>query len=404
MAPPPILDRAFVEQLIAAELPEDQELEYKRDLPRPKQAKETKTDPLEEFAKDVSAMANASGGVLLFGIEEDGKTKKPTLHPITDETFDQANVRLHAQLARLIEPRLVNVRFTEIKLAEGYVMALRIPGSLGGPHWFGKVKKRFCIRQGAHVSDFTYQELRAAFDRNASAATRARQWIADRTSGIKSGKTWRPMTYGPLAIVHVVPLVSYYQEMTPIDLDQAQSLAIQMPSPWHTGHTYDINFDGLIIHGATDQGSSNQNQLGGYSQLFRDGSIEIVMRVRNRNDPNPENKVIHPAAMFWAVRDSIVQSPRVIAALGKEGPLLIGVSLINTTGYAIHDSTNYPTSQVADRDDLTVPASYIEDARNAAALEKIGKTALDMIWQGFSYDRSPFYDKDGQPKSGLVHK
>jgi predicted HTH transcriptional regulator len=80
MAPPPILDRAFVEQLIAAELPEDQELEYKRDLPRPKQAKETKTDPLEEFAKDVSAMANASGGVLLFGIEEDGKTKKPTLH------------------------------------------------------------------------------------------------------------------------------------------------------------------------------------------------------------------------------------------------------------------------------------------------------------------------------------
>ena len=44
----------------------------------------------------------------------------------------------------------------------------------------------------------------------------------------------------------------------------------------------------------------------------------------------------------------------------------------------------------------------LEDTENKQALERVAKTALDMIWQGFSYGESPFYNGDGNPKPGLV--
>jgi hypothetical protein len=396
------LDRAFVEQLIYAERPEDQELEYKRDLPKRitdhAQASRGKADPLEEFAKDVSAIANASGGILLFGIEEDSKTKKPALYPIKDETFDQARVRLHTQLDSLIEPRLVGVSFTEIKVEGGYVMAIRIPGSLGGPHWHGKAeKRRFSIRRDGLVSQYTYQELRAAFDRNASAATRAREWIGGRMAGIKAGRTWRPLSDGPIAVVHLVPLVSYYQEMEPIDLDLARACAPKMPLPWQAGYNHDINFDGLIIYPGTVAGEDGRIELAGYNQLFRDGSMEVVMRVRVMN--NPPMKAIHKAAMLWTVRDTIIKGPVVTNSLGRSGPMMIGVSLIDTTGYALHDFQYMDTAQISDRDDLTVPTAYVENSENAEALERVARTAMDMIWQGFSFSRCPFYEDDGRIKT-----
>jgi predicted HTH transcriptional regulator len=95
------LDIIFVQQIVDAQLPENQELEYKRDLPKritdPDRASKSKTDPMEEFAKDVAAMANASGGVMLFGLAEDSETQKPIIHPIQEKTYDV--VEFHPKLS-----------------------------------------------------------------------------------------------------------------------------------------------------------------------------------------------------------------------------------------------------------------------------------------------------------------
>jgi len=140
------IDLAFVQRVIDAGLPEDQELEYKRELPKKvidhSRASQSRIDPLQEFAKDVCAMANSSGGVLLYGVAEDNETKNPTLYPITDEHYDQAQVRLHSILDSLIEPRLMGVTFEPIDVEGGYVLAVKVPGSLAGPHWHGNPEKR----------------------------------------------------------------------------------------------------------------------------------------------------------------------------------------------------------------------------------------------------------------------
>ena len=60
-----------IQSLVEDEVQEGKRLEYKRDLPG------TSADEKAEFLRDVSAFANASGGYLIYGIEDkidkDGK-------------------------------------------------------------------------------------------------------------------------------------------------------------------------------------------------------------------------------------------------------------------------------------------------------------------------------------------
>lgn len=394
------IDLTFVQRVIDAELPETQELEYKRQQPKkitnPTRADQSRPDPLEEFAKDVSAMANASGGVLLYGVAEDPESKKTTLYAIGDETYDQAQVRLHSLLDSLIEPRLMGVQFFEVPVDGGYVMGIVVPGSFAGPHWHGKSeKRRFSVRRGARVSEFTHQELRAAFDRNASATAQARQWIADRVAVIKNEQTWRQMTFGPKVIVHLVPLVSYTQQTDFVDPNQARHMADQLPCPWKHGYTHDINFDGLVIY-PRDGTYRNFLDLVAYTQVFRDGSIEVVMFTRPENNPNPDARDIRPPNIARTVHDSILKAPSVLQRLGKLGPMMIGVSLIETAGYELPDPANSDhRAHRSDRNDLTVPPLFVEDPQRVEELERTTKTALTMLWQGFGFAECPYYDDAG---------
>lgn len=392
------IDLAFVQHVIDSALPEDQGLEYKRNRPKPitdpEVSKKVKTDPFEEFAKDVAAMANASGGVLLYGVAEDPATKKPLLAPICDEPYDHANVQLQGVLDSLIEPRLMGMQFYEVPVSGGYVLGLVVPSSFAGPHWNGKPgRRRFSIRRGAQVSEYTYQELRAAFDRNASAATRARRWITERLAGIKTGKTWRPLAPGPITVVHAVPLVSYYQESSAVDLNQASQLGAKFPRPWQSGYSDSLNFDGYMIY---QTGGEEDDELFGYTQLFRDGSIEVVMSAGPSWRTDTPEDAVGPGPIAWAVHDSILQAPPLIQALNKDGPLLIGVAVMGASGhYMATRGRPDHRRHVSDRDDLVVPVVYVEHPDNEDELNRVAHTALDMIWQGFGYGRCPFYDQNG---------
>ena len=397
------IDLAFVQRVINSALPEDQELEYKRDRPKritdPELIKKVKTDPFEEFAKDVSAIANASGGVLLYGVAEDPVTRKPVLTPIGDESYDHVHVQLQGVLDSLIEPRLMGVRFYEVPVSGGYILGLVVPGSFAGPHWNGKSgRRRFSIRRGAQVSEYTYQELRSAFDRNASAATRARAWIALRLAGIKEGKTWRPLTPGPITVVHLVPLVSYYQETASVDLNQTSQLGPKLPKPWQGNYSDNLNFDGYMIY----RTGEDDDELFAYTQLFRDGSIEVVMSAGPSQRTDTSEEAVGAGPIAWAVHDSILHAAPTLQALGKDGPLLIGVAVVGASGHnmASRGRTDH-RRHVSDRDDLIVPVAYVEKPDDNAELNRVAHTALDMIWQGFGYRSCPFYDQNGNFRENL---
>ena len=66
-------DRADFQKMVDAELEETLTLEYKASP-----ALKRESDQIRELCKDVSAMANSAGGQVIYGIEEDKKTHKPS--------------------------------------------------------------------------------------------------------------------------------------------------------------------------------------------------------------------------------------------------------------------------------------------------------------------------------------
>jgi len=61
---PDALDTSTFERLVSDGVPEGQRIEFKSTLPG------STKDERQEFARDVAAMANGGGGLLLFGIGE----------------------------------------------------------------------------------------------------------------------------------------------------------------------------------------------------------------------------------------------------------------------------------------------------------------------------------------------
>jgi len=76
------ISKEALEALIASAIPEGQTLEYKRAI-----NVETTKAKLE-FCADVAAFANASGGEIIFGMDEDGDGKAKAFKPLED--FAQA--------------------------------------------------------------------------------------------------------------------------------------------------------------------------------------------------------------------------------------------------------------------------------------------------------------------------
>ncbi|WBY06709.1 ATP-binding protein [Sphingomonas sp. 7/4-4] len=102
-------NEAALLQLCVDRAPESLTLEFKRSLPGRSDRDRA------EFLKDVSALANAAGGQLVYGVEEKDGTAA-ALIPTSDEVIDDIVRRLSQVLDAGIEPRLANVSFHPVSL------------------------------------------------------------------------------------------------------------------------------------------------------------------------------------------------------------------------------------------------------------------------------------------------
>jgi hypothetical protein len=154
-----------LQELIDAQIEESARLEFKRQL-NLKTVKEKK-----EVAKDVSAFANANGGVLIYGIAESGEEGKPmmasALTPISEPNLEK---RLEDILLSATSPRL-DVRIKTIQSVDGYYIVVDIPQgypklcmvTLGG-------ENRYYRRRNFQVQMMTQEEIKEAYLRMGEAS------------------------------------------------------------------------------------------------------------------------------------------------------------------------------------------------------------------------------------------
>ena len=123
--PCPLTDE-LLDEAVAAGAPEASDLDWKSELPPAKGLPQT------DFPKDVAAMANSGGGVIVFGVRE---SQKAATERVDVGDFDEAYERtLRSAAITAISPPVFGLNIHRLGDGEKRAVVVEVPASVDGPH------------------------------------------------------------------------------------------------------------------------------------------------------------------------------------------------------------------------------------------------------------------------------
>lgn len=125
LAPAPLTD-ALLDAAVAAGVVEANDLDWKSELPPAKGLPQT------DFPKDVAAMANSGGGVIVFGVRESQKaaTERVDVGEL-DEAYERS---LRSAAITAISPSVFGLNVHRLGAEGNRAVVVEVPASVDGPH------------------------------------------------------------------------------------------------------------------------------------------------------------------------------------------------------------------------------------------------------------------------------
>lgn len=125
IGPSPV-DDALLDAAVAAGAVEANDLDWKSELPPAKGLSQT------DFPKDVAAMANSGGGVIVFGVRE---SQKAAIGRVDVGEVDEAYERsLRSAAITVISPPVFGLNVHRLGTEGNRAVVVEVPASIDGPH------------------------------------------------------------------------------------------------------------------------------------------------------------------------------------------------------------------------------------------------------------------------------
>ena len=371
-----------LERLVASKAQESMHLEFKREL-------STKWDSAatNEFLADVTAFANATGGDLIYGIDEGPDAEASDLIP--QELQADVEVRRLADiLLNNVEPRMPGVQIHPVPLAKagktGLALVVRVPQSWDGPHRVN-ISRKFYIRENRRKRELNVPEIRGLFLRNENQAQRVRDFRTERLGKILINDLPRPGAEGALMVLHVVPLQS---ALGLVRINPAQYGPYRrLPVLGTTAAQSYINLDGLLSTRGV-----NQPVTHGYTQLFRNGVFESVY-VWQKQDAG--GKANLPCELYESqIIKFVIDIRGELEFLGITGDVSVFLSVMMAQDLVLGIPFEYRDGPNGDfdRKELILPDVVVGLSGN---IGKELRPVFDCLWQCAGYDQSKNYDNSG---------
>lgn len=380
-----------IQQLCADKVTEGKDLEYKERLPG------DTPDDKREFRFDVSSLANAGGGTILFGIREmrgpDGTTGIPEEIIPLNVNPDKETLRLEQILRADVDPRIPGVQIRFIQSKEGYVGIVRVPRSWVGLHLVKHNDSyRFYSRtsKGKYILDAT--EIRNGFVAAQEGYDRLTRFRYDRVAKIVANESSASMEEGPKAVLHVLPL-SMSDPTIEFDLAPVQErLAFPPVRGSYGGWSNEHNYDGFM-----KSTRLSTQEATNYIQFFRTGAIEEVWSRFHKSD----EKILYPVSIEGSCINSLTNCVSAVKRLGVVLPLLVSLSLLGVRGYGY--KMNFWTTGEDEGERFRVSEFLLPPVLMTTldeAPSAVLRSSFDRLWNAAGIQCSPFYNDQNEWKSG----
>lgn len=343
----------------------------------------------KEFLADVTAFANAGGGDIIFGIAEvDGVASK--IIGIHVQSRDVEERRLGDLIRSGTEPRVTGFEFRWIDFENDLVLlVLRIARSWASPHRvILRGHDKFYMRNAAGKHPMNTEELRSAFLRGETFADRIRSFRRDRIGLLQTDEAPLPITQGPIAVLHLVPLISIADPPL-LKFEDYEATPRQIEGG--SGTSYLETLDGKVAFSRPEPVSS-------YTLQFRNGMIEAVLCPGVRTQAG-----VTEVAVGYLEQCMVDYLPFFFSYLKKKEirePYYLLLSLLNV------QNTVFPTDRarglnlaVQRRNTLLFPELIIDSVDQQPMTNRL-KPLCDLLWNAFGYPRSWNFSLDGswQPR------
>lgn len=364
-----------LQQLVEDGATEGPHLDFKRELP-PNWDSSAKAN----FLHDVIAFANAGGGDLIYGMDEDGNARAREVMPQRFDSVDAEVRRLQDFMLNLVEPRIKGAQVQAVTVGDGYTIVVRVPQSWAGPHR-SKVNFHFYVRDGLRNRQLDVPEIRALFLRSDSQAQRMRDFRSDRLAKIVTGQTPVPMGSGPKLVVHAISTQAA-QGVLALDPLVYFGRGRDLPRLGDTLAGVKLNLDGAF-GGTSDEG---------YTQHFRRGYFEGVWCIPSRQEyghwlpgvayEKAVNRFLHASRSEFALFGLAEELAVFLSVVGADA-----VNLSAPSDFGGHDLQKF------DRRDVLLPDVLIEPH---ISIGRGIRPAFDLMFQAAGYLGSPNYGEDGE--------
>lgn len=413
------IDEADLQSLVTYGVGESNQLDYKETLPGGDDGSK------KEFLRDVSAMANANGGDLIYGVREQGDSDTNAAAEVVGVEgvdVDAKKLWMEDLIRSGIEPRLLGVGIHVVPVGDSKVVfVVRVPRSWNGPHVVNfKGHWRFYSRHSAGNYPMDVTQLRDAILSGATLTQKLEQFRLDRLAQVVADPVLNPQAK---IVIHLQPLDSVRPEFK-VDVTMAvgeyellRSMTYDQSNPGTR-----LNFDGVLAY---HEGSERV----GYVQVFRSGAVETVDA--NILDVERDRKHYIPARSFEMKNiNAVYRRLLLLKKLGVTSPVVLHMSLLGVKNYRLFlrdefYTGNYDYSSFViqaehhpiDRDDLLLRGELIEDfqgehlagkdARGIPLLlihsGRILRPVFDTVWNAAGFGRSLHYNARGEWAGQLIH-
>ena len=262
------LSEADISSLVSNSVPERRTVEYKRQLPTSADADR------KEFLADLSSFANAGGGHIIFGIdEEDGIPTKVV--PLVLPDVDSELLKLEGMIRDGITPRMVaQLRAVPVS-PSGHVLVIVVPRSWASPHMVTfKGHGKFYARNSAGKYAIDVTELRRAFTLAAQVGDEMRLYRRERLAALMTGDFLMPMAEGAKIVLHVCPFSAFGWD-TLIDVRDASRYRALLHPLFSSGTMLRYNIDGLLTYAPF----AEHERTTSYMQLIATARSSVSNRV-----------------------------------------------------------------------------------------------------------------------------
>ncbi len=340
-------------------------------------------------------MANASGGDLLIGVEQDGDGIATGL-PGIEKAEDEAGRMVSSSLSN-IQERIPGLRSWPVSIKSGrHIVVVRIPRSLRLPHMVTfKGLNQFWIRHDRQKSPMSIHEIREACLR-----VEALMGQVDRFRRERAIEILPKIGTSPCYIVSATPIF-VNDEVLDVGDRKLRHLLEHPPGQRPGGCT--VKFDR-----ATSQPALHGLSIGyedwKHIELFRNGHLELWVQ----RDSMLDRKVQLDGGEVWLLGAlQLCEYPvslfhlgkAIYAHLGITDPIVISISIYNIQGLALAvdagtgDYLRLPGDIRPWREkDLEIPAGQVASLHEP---DKVAKRFVDRIWQAFGFEEAPLFDSDG---------